>query len=117
MSSNVKGSRPNDRVEVWKPPPFGPYKINVDGSFPRINNSGSTSFVIRDALGIFIAGGGTSDSCFLFAEHVEAVECKQAIQFAVDNNFWPAIIETDAQVVYLQLLNNSSVNLSILGTV
>ncbi|KAL6128515.1 hypothetical protein ACLB2K_071870 [Fragaria x ananassa] len=56
-----------------------------------------------------------SDSCFLSAEHVEAVACKQAIQFAVDNNFWPVIIETDAQVVYLQLLNNSSVNLSILG--
>ena len=49
------------------------------------------------------------------AEHVEVLARKQAIHFAIDHQFLPAVVETDAQLVFLQLVNNQQPNLSVLG--
>ncbi|KAL6205000.1 hypothetical protein ACLB2K_022266 [Fragaria x ananassa] len=99
----------------WKPLPHGIVKINVDGSFISGTHSGSTGFVIRDNSGSFLACGGQAHKAVVSAEHVEVLACRQAIVFAIANNFQPAIIESDAQVVYLQLINHHQANLSVLG--
>ncbi|KAL6175840.1 hypothetical protein ACLB2K_052479 [Fragaria x ananassa] len=99
----------------WKPPPHDIVKINVDGSFILGTHSGSTGFVIRDNLGSFLACRGHAHKGVVSVDHVEVLACKQAIVFAIASNFQPAIIETDAQVVYLQLINHHQANLSILG--
>ncbi|KAL6184212.1 hypothetical protein ACLB2K_045616 [Fragaria x ananassa] len=99
----------------WKPPPHGIVKINVDGSFISGTHSGSTGFVIRDNSGSFLAYGGQAHKGVVSTEHVEVLACRQAIVFAIANNFQPAIIETNAQVVYLQLINHHHANLSVLG--
>ncbi|KAL6199839.1 hypothetical protein ACLB2K_029621 [Fragaria x ananassa] len=101
--------------EKWKPPTIGTVKINVDASFFQNTNIGSSGFVVRDSDGRFLAGGGQSYKGVISAEHVEALACKQAVQFAIMHHFVPAVIETDAQGVYLQLLNNQQNNFSILG--
>ncbi|KAL6145655.1 hypothetical protein ACLB2K_056340 [Fragaria x ananassa] len=99
----------------WKPPPHGIAKINVDGSFISETHSGSTSFVIRDNSSSFLACGGQAYKGVVSAEHVEVLVCRQAIVFAIANNFQPVIIETDAQVVYLQLINHHQANPFVLG--
>ncbi|KAL6124675.1 hypothetical protein ACLB2K_077187 [Fragaria x ananassa] len=100
--------------EKWKPPTIGTVKINVDGSFFQNTNIGSSRFVVRDSNGRFLVGGQSYQGV-ISAEHVEAFARKQAVQFAIMHNFVPAVIETDAQGVYLQLLNNQQNNFSILG--
>ncbi|KAL6204032.1 hypothetical protein ACLB2K_021302 [Fragaria x ananassa] len=83
--------------EKWKPPTIGTVKINVDGSFFQNTNIGSSGFVVRDSDGRFLAGGGQSYQGVISAEHVEALACKQAVQFAIMYHFVPAVFETDAQ--------------------
>ncbi|KAL6198813.1 hypothetical protein ACLB2K_028601 [Fragaria x ananassa] len=99
----------------WKVSAAGIFKVNVDGSFLHSINVGSIGFVKRDSLGSFLAGGGKAFSGILSAEHVEILACKQAIEFVLANNLTPAVIETDAQLVYLQLINKQDGNFSVLG--
>ncbi|XP_062005649.1 uncharacterized protein LOC133722798 [Rosa rugosa] len=101
----------------WVAPSVGCFKVNVDGSFFQASEKGSTGFVVRDWQGSFIAGGGKSLSGLLSPEHVEVVAYKQAIEFVVTNHYLPAIVETDSQLVYRQLLSREGSNLSILGRV
>ncbi|KAL6193715.1 hypothetical protein ACLB2K_034799 [Fragaria x ananassa] len=113
----INSSRSVLAIQKWKPPPAGTFKINVDGSFINHNSYGSTGFVVRDFLGGFIAGGGMSFAGILSAEHMELMACKQGVLFAVTNHFVPAMIETDAQVVAQQLLQQSAFNLTALGRI
>ncbi|KAL6145753.1 hypothetical protein ACLB2K_056438 [Fragaria x ananassa] len=83
--------------EKWKPPTIGTVKIHVDGSFFQSTNIGSSGFVVRDSDGRFLAGGGQSYQGVISAEHVEALKCKQVVQFAIMHHFVPTVIETDAQ--------------------
>ncbi|KAL6195800.1 hypothetical protein ACLB2K_031418 [Fragaria x ananassa] len=85
--------------EKWKPPTIGIVKINVDGSFFQNTNIGSSGFVVRDSDGRFLAGGGQSYQGVISAEYVEALACKQAVQFAIIHHSLPVVIETDAQGV------------------
>ncbi|KAL6132982.1 hypothetical protein ACLB2K_065219 [Fragaria x ananassa] len=69
----------------------------------------------KGLIGIFLAGGGKAFSGILSAEHVEILAYKQAIEFVLANNFTPAVIETDPQLVYHQLINKQVGNFSVLG--
>ncbi|XP_061999224.1 uncharacterized protein LOC133716539 [Rosa rugosa] len=103
------------RFARWSAPPLGWYKINVDGSFDHTTRNGGIGFVIRDHQGAFLAGGGRPLHGLLSPEHAEVLACDMAVQFAVDNGFVPAIMETDAQSVQRQLTKSDGSNVSLLG--
>lgn len=48
------------RPELWKPPPWGAFKINVDAVFSK----GSAAFacVVRDDEGLFVMASSSIDS-------------------------------------------------------
>ncbi|XP_061999168.1 uncharacterized protein LOC133716477 [Rosa rugosa] len=103
------------RVERWSAPPEGWCKINIDGSFNHITKNGGIGFVIRDHQGLMLAGGGRPLFGLLSPEHAEVLACSMAVQFAVDNNFVPAFLETDCQIMQRQLSMRVGINTSVLG--
>ncbi|XP_062013879.1 uncharacterized protein LOC133730268 [Rosa rugosa] len=117
LSLELLGLVVQERTVRWTAPPLGYFKVNVDGSFHQATKNGSIGFVIKDWQGTFLAGGGMSLSSLLSPEHVEALACKQALEFVVANQFLPAIVETDSQLIHSQLVSRGSYNLSFLGRI
>ncbi|XP_061999403.1 uncharacterized protein LOC133716757 [Rosa rugosa] len=87
------------RLEQWKAPAFGLYKINVGGSFNHVTRKGSCGFVVRDSTGTMIAAGGKPLFGLLSAEHAEAMACGFAFGVALEQNLVPAIVETNSLLV------------------
>ncbi|XP_062006063.1 uncharacterized protein LOC133723263 [Rosa rugosa] len=105
----------SSRLARWRAPSVGIYKINVDGSFDHVSRKGSAGFVVRDCNGTMIAGGGKPLCGLLSAEHAEALACKLAFDFVLDQVLVPAIVETDSQLVQQQLCRSEGSNFSQLG--
>ncbi|XP_024178818.1 uncharacterized protein LOC112184816 [Rosa chinensis] len=98
MKSSRTGTR-GVRVTRWVAPPIGWFKINVDGSFHHATKTGSGGFVIWNWQGTMLAGGGKPLVGLISPEHAEVEPCKQAVKFAVEQAFMPAMIETDSLLV------------------
>ncbi|XP_061999334.1 uncharacterized protein LOC133716674 [Rosa rugosa] len=105
------------RLVRWKAPPVGILKINVDGAFNHVTRQGGVGFVIRNELGIMLAGGACPLSGLLSAEHGEVLACQKALEFASAHSFLPAILETDALAVQGQLSAAIGTNNSVLGRI
>ncbi|PRQ42996.1 hypothetical protein RchiOBHm_Chr3g0463661 [Rosa chinensis] len=55
---SLKSSPPKNRGRVvWRAPPVGLVKINVDGAFHHVSQNGGLGFVFRDEDGIMLGGG------------------------------------------------------------
>ncbi|XP_024159725.1 uncharacterized protein LOC112167011 [Rosa chinensis] len=102
---------------VWRTPPVGLVKINVDGAFHHVTRKGGLGFVIRNETGVMLGGGAWSVSGLLSSEHAEILACKAALEFAGEHGFGPAILEIDAFEVQHQLSRCASANLSLLGRI
>ena len=87
----------------------------MDGAFCSRTRQGGWGFIIRDHLGIMIAGGAGPSPCLVSAEHAEAIACSKAVEFAQVQGFSHAILETDALEVKRQLDCFDSSNTSVLG--
>ncbi|XP_062028872.1 uncharacterized protein LOC133744858 [Rosa rugosa] len=107
----------SSRLARWRAPSVGIYKINVDGSFDHVSRKGSAGFVVRDCNGTMIAGGGKPLCGLLSTEHAEALACKLAFDFVLDQVLVPAIVETDSQLVQQQLCRSEGSNFSQLGRI
>ncbi|XP_061993546.1 uncharacterized protein LOC133711437 [Rosa rugosa] len=103
------------RVQTWVAPSTGVLKINVDGSFHHNTRSGGFGFVIRDSSGAMLAGGAGPLCGLISSEHAEVLACRNAIRFAIDHGFVPALLETNAQEVQHQLAAQASHNASASG--
>ena len=76
---------------------------------------GGVGFVVRDHTGSMLAGGAWPMAGLLSAEHAEALACSKALNFALEQGYFPTIIETDALEVQRQIFEEPSSNLSALG--
>ncbi|XP_024193576.1 uncharacterized protein LOC112197206 [Rosa chinensis] len=115
---NVKRVVPKSRRKaVWSAPPTRIVKINVDGSFHHLTRQGGVGFVIRDDQGVMLAGEAWPVRGLYSPEHAEILACNYALQFALDQDFGPFILETDALEVQRQLPMNGVANTSVLGRI
>ncbi|XP_040372969.1 uncharacterized protein LOC121052306 [Rosa chinensis] len=115
---NLKPYQPKvKRGAVWKAPPVGVVKVNVDGAFHHTSRKGGLGFVFRNENGIMLGGGSWPLSGLNSPKHVEILACKVALEFAEVHGFGPVILETDALEVQCQLSLHDSVNLSGLGRI
>ncbi|XP_024160406.1 uncharacterized protein LOC112167596 [Rosa chinensis] len=113
---NLLPSGPRRQLRVvWRAPPVGLVKINVDGSFHHVTRKGGLGFVVRDANGIMLGGGASQLIGLISLEHAEILACKATLEFALQHGFGPAILETDAMKVQRQLSSEVSANTSLLG--
>ncbi|XP_024171787.1 uncharacterized protein LOC112177760 [Rosa chinensis] len=105
------------RVEKWKPPSIGTLKVNIDGSFYESTRQGGFGFVIRDSDGQFIVGGGGPLSQLLSPEHAELSAFQAALDYIMEHDMQPVVVETDSTKVQRQLTIAAMPNTSTLGRV
>ncbi|XP_024178797.1 uncharacterized protein LOC112184787 [Rosa chinensis] len=101
---------------IWKCPPVGCLKLNIDGAFVKETGAGGVGLVLRDSFGQFLLGKGKSMFGLLSAEHAELLACKEAFLLIVEYSLQPVIVETDALTVEQQLTGMGN-NLSLLGRI
>ena len=102
------------KMQVWSPPPEGYLKINSDGAFREITNSGGWGFVIRNEIGkALIAGAGTLQDVANPLQ-VETLAMYHAIQEAAKMGIQKIILETDASMLK-QALETEMYDGSVLG--
>jgi hypothetical protein len=89
------------QVQRWKAPPGGRHKCNVDGAFFTSCNSRSTSVILRDYDGRFMAGRATRSKLACDALMMEALACRDGIQMAQELRITKLCLETDC----LELIN------------
>ncbi|XP_024178964.1 uncharacterized protein LOC112184978 [Rosa chinensis] len=115
---NLKRYQPKVKREaVWKAPPVGVVKVNVDGAFHHTSKKGGLGFVFRNENGIMLGGGAWPLRGLNSPEHAEILACKVALEFAEVHGFGPIILETDALEVQRQLSLHDSINLLGIGRI
>lgn len=88
----------NADINIWKPPPHGFLKVNIDGASK--GNTGLVGFggVIRDEQGkikeIFHGHLGTATN-----NMVELMALEQCLEILVDSNLDNVIIEVDSELI------------------
>ncbi|XP_062014134.1 uncharacterized protein LOC133730589 [Rosa rugosa] len=103
INMHIRGTRQRIRVVNWIHPPMGVLKVNIDGCFNPGTRLGGLGFVIRDSVGTWIAGGASPLRNLVSAEHAEALACQSAVNFVLEHNMMPVIIETDSLLVQRQV--------------
>ncbi|XP_060170617.1 uncharacterized protein LOC132601555 [Lycium barbarum] len=80
---------------TWLPPEKGKYKCNTDGASRGNPGPSSAAFCIRDHNGdlVYVAGKILEDTTNVIAE---AVAIEYGIQYCVDHQLLPLIVETDS---------------------
>ncbi|XP_060211883.1 uncharacterized protein LOC132639457 [Lycium barbarum] len=80
---------------TWVPPERGRYKCNTDGASRGNPGISSAAFCIRDQNGdlVYAAGKRLEDTTNVIAE---AVAIEDGIQYCVDHQLLPLIVETDS---------------------
>ncbi|XP_026428428.1 uncharacterized protein LOC113324327 [Papaver somniferum] len=89
-----KPTIPQPRTNLhWPPPPFFTFKINSDGSFQQLNNSGGVGLIIRD-----------------FAEQAEAKGLWEVAQWAKEKELENVVFELDSKLV-VEAVNKNVFNI------
>lgn len=100
-----KPAKPPD-LHKWTKPPENLVKINFDGAFDQVSNSGGWGYVIRDHDGVFIAAGAGKSIHLRDALHSEAVACLAAIDGASRVGANRILFESDASSLVQALKSN-----------
>ncbi|CAL9022256.1 unnamed protein product [Prunus brigantina] len=84
-------------VHVWRPPPAGFYKINVDGALKSGECFRGVGVVIRNEGGEFMAACVKRIEACYGARQTELVAAIEGLRFALDMGFTDVVLEMDAQ--------------------
>ncbi|KAL3363251.1 hypothetical protein AABB24_012508 [Solanum stoloniferum] len=91
-------STPSDKITIharWKPPPYGLYKLNFDGSFSAPSLVGGLGGVFRDEYGNWKMGFYQQHQGFN-ATSMELLALLRGIELAYHHKFVPLAIKTDS---------------------
>ncbi|KAL4324712.1 hypothetical protein GQ457_11G026530 [Hibiscus cannabinus] len=98
----------------WRPPPVGSIKVNVDGAFLPSARLGAIGVIARDSSGAVLGGFAKPIPSQGPASTVEVAALFAGLEFAIDNNWPSAHIESDAAVL-VNKLHRPTADLSLLG--
>lgn len=86
------------KIVRWRRPPGGCYKCKFDGASKGNSGPSLAAFCVRNCFGdiVIVKGKRIPDSTSLVAE---AVAIKEGIQFCIDRNLLPLIVETDSHTM------------------
>ena len=91
----------------WVPPPFGVFKVNVDGACSKQEGSSSVGVVIRDFNGQVVAALCLPLQSYFFVELMEVFALEQGILFAQELQLPRVIFEFDA-LAFIQEVNDKA---------
>ena len=94
----------------WSPPPYGVYKINVDGASSNLDGSSSIGVIIKDCKGDTIAVLCKPFQSHYPVELMEVLALEQGVLLAQDLQLTRVMFESDASNVII------AVNDSAIGT-
>ncbi|XP_042962749.1 uncharacterized protein LOC122297028 [Carya illinoinensis] len=104
-------SRDTPRVLIWKPPPQGSLKMNVDGAtFGEIDKAG-IGLVLRDHEGNVLMTCSKIEHAVANSEFIEATAVLRGLQFGLQWGINKLVMESDC-LFLINVLNSSSECLS-----
>lgn len=93
---------PDSRI-VWKPPPPGWVKLNVDGAFSAEHGIGTIGIIIRDSEGKAILSSWRFVRRRAEVEEVELLACCEGLKLAAEWVPLPVELESDCATVIARL--------------
>ena len=84
---------------IWKPPPIGWVKANMDGAFDQSSHNGGIGILFCDSSGTILGDMLKFISHVISPEHVETWAGREACVLSLQNALVPTIFETDSSTL------------------
>ena len=101
-------------MQQWQPPDHDIYKVNFDAATFSSSNSTSIGVIVRDCVGEAIGALSMTIPLPQLVADVEALACRQAVQFAAEIGLSRVVFEGDS-VVTINALNKATSDLLTLS--
>ena len=100
--------------QAWQPPQGNLFKLNFDGAC--FNNGAASGYgaVVRNGNGEVMAALSAKGGAVRDSEEVEVLDCRKALEFAIDAGFMEVILEGD-NVMVMKTVSQAQPDLSRLG--
>ncbi|XP_050290125.1 uncharacterized protein LOC126728321 [Quercus robur] len=103
-----------DSVQKWRPPMGLAFKLTFDAAIFANSNSSGAGVIIRNSLGVVMAGLSACGPSVASSEEAEVLACRKALEFALDLGFQDLVVEGD-NITVMRTMVSPRPNRSKLG--
>ncbi|KAL4637806.1 hypothetical protein ACB092_03G102900 [Castanea dentata] len=94
-----------ESVQQWRPPSGSAFKLNFDVVIFANSKSSGVGVIIRNNLGVVLAGLSARGPYVVNSEEAEVLACRKALEFALDLGFLDLVVEGDNAMVMKNMVS------------